>query len=95
MTDINHIYPTTKFTMSASTARNPELFAEAPLPGPLELLVKELGVKMKPLIEAGAGQRSYTIVQCPAGAQIIEDIYRQYNEVVEKVGLISKIINLN
>ena len=71
--------------MSASTGSNPELFAEAPLPPPLELLVKELAVKMKPLVEAVKGQKSYSRVECPDGAQVIEKIYTQYNDLIVKV----------
>jgi len=77
--------PNDKSVMSASNkGSDPELFAEAPLPPPLELLVKELGVKMKPLVEAVKGQKSYSRVECPDGAQVIEKIYRQYNDLIVK-----------
>ena len=79
--------------MSASnTGSNPELFAEAPLPPPLELLVKELGVKMKPLVEAVAGQKPYSLVECPDGAQVTEKIYTQYNDFIVKVSSISRML---
>ena len=85
--------PHAKSVMSASNkGSDPELFVEAPLPGPLELLVKELGVKMKPLVEAVKGQKSYSRVECPEGAQVIEKIYRQYNDLIVKVRSISRVL---
>ena len=72
--------------MSASNKGNDtKLFAEAPLPPPLELLIKELAVKMKPLVKAVKGQKSYSRVECPDRAQVIEKIYTQYNDLIVKV----------
>ena len=47
---------------------------------------------MKPLIEAVTGQKPYSAVECPDGAQVTEKIYRQYNDSIMKVRFILRVL---
>ena len=72
--------------MSASDkGGNQDLFAEAHLPPSLNALVLDLGAKMSILVEEAVEGKSYMTVECPAGAQLIRDIYNKYNEIFVKV----------
>ena len=80
--------------MSGSNAKgHSDLFTEARLPPGLMTRVTELGRHMKPLAEAATGQSSYTIIECAAGDEAVEYIYKQYNEIVAKVRAQSEILN--
>ena len=74
--------------MSGSNVKgHSDLFTEARLPPDLVTRVKELGQHMKPLVEAAAEQKPYSIVDCAAGGDAVEHIYDKYNEIVVKVSV--------